>query len=303
VSRPGVVLHPRHPRGVEEALRSLDITLVVPDEDALPTAIGERGILVTFVWDELFLPGLRWVQSISAGHDQFPHDLFSQQGIVLTSASGVHGPQVAEHAFALLLALSRGVAVATRNAVEKTWQPMMLHELAGATMGVLGLGAVGEEIARRAKAWGMTVVGTKRKPDGYDGVADEVLAPEHTGEVFRRADAVVSALPGGTATDGIVTREMLESLGGWFVNVGRGNVVNETDIIAALDSGGLLGAGLDVFATEPLPASSPLWHHRRVVLTPHTAGFSPHYGRRLAAIVSDNLRAFGGEGEWRNRIV
>jgi len=303
VSRPSVVLHPRHPRGVEEALSSLDIDLVVPDEEALAAVIEESGILVTFLWDDRFLPGLRWIQSISAGHDQYPYDLFSERGIVLTSASGVHGPQMAEHAFALLLALSRGVGVATRNAVEEVWQPMMLHELTDATMGVLGLGAVGEEVARRAKAWGMTVIGTKRQPEGYEGVADEVLAPEHTDEIFRRADAVVSALPGGAATDGIVTREMLESLGGWFVNVGRGNVVNEVDIIAALDSGGLLGAGLDVFAIEPLPASSPLWHHRRVVLTPHTAGNSPHYGRRLAAIFSDNLRAFGGEAEWRNRIV
>ncbi len=298
-----VVLHPRHPRGVDEALRNLDIDLITPDDPDLPAAIAQSGILVSFVWEERFWPGLRWMQSISAGHDQFPYDEFTRRGVILTSASGVHGPQMAEHAFALLLALTRGVGVATRRAAHTEWKPMMLYELAGATLGVLGLGAVGEEVARRAKAWGMTVIGTKRNREGYAGVADAVVPPTDTAEVFRRSDAVVSVLPGGEHTDGLVTRAMLESLDGWFVNIGRGNVVSESDILAAIESGGLLGAGLDVFESEPLPATSPLWHHPRVVVTPHTAGMSPHYGARLAEIVDHNLRALAGEAEWRNRIV
>lgn len=301
MSRPGIVLHPRHPSGVAEALAELDVDLVIPDDVA--AAVSEHGVLVTFVWRDEYLDGLRWLQSISAGHDQFPHELFRERGVVLTSASGVHGPQVAEHAFALLLGLTRGVGVASRNAESGTWKPMMLHELAGKTMGVLGLGAIGEEVARRAKAWGMTVVGTKRHPEGYRGVADEVFGPDRTDEVFRRSHAVVSTLPGGEATDLAVTREMLESLGGWFVNVGRGNVVAEGDVLAAIESGGLLGAGLDVFATEPLPASSPLWSHPRVVITPHTAGLSPQYGPRLAEILAHNLAAVRGERPWRNRVV
>jgi phosphoglycerate dehydrogenase-like enzyme len=96
---------------------------------------------------------------------------------------------------------------------------------------------------------------------------------------------------------------MLDSLDGWFINVGRGNAVSEDDILAAIDGGGLLGAGLDVFENEPLPAESPLWTNPRVVITPHTAGLSPHYGRRLAEIFADNLEALSGRGEWRNRIV
>jgi D-2-hydroxyacid dehydrogenase (NADP+) len=303
VSRPVVVLHPRHPRGVEDALRELDIELVVPDDADLPDAIRRSGILVSFVWEDRFLPGLRWLQSISAGHDQFPYDEFQRQGVVLTSASGVHGPQMAEHAFALLLALTRGVGVAMRNAEHTEWKPMMLHELSGATVGILGLGAIGEEIAQRAKAWGMTVIGTKREVEGYGGAADRVLPPESTADVFRMSEVVVSVLPGGEGTDGLITREMLESLDGWFVNIGRGNVVSEEDVVAAIDSGGLRGAGLDVFATEPLPPSSPLWSHPRVVITPHTAGISPRYGLRLADIFSNNLEAHAGRAEWRNRIV
>jgi phosphoglycerate dehydrogenase-like enzyme len=303
VSRPSVVLHPKHLDSVREALSRLDIDLEIPDADGVPAAVESSGILVSYVWDDSYLPGLRWLQSISAGHDQFPYEAFRDQGTVLTSASGVHGPQIAEHAFALLLALTRGVGAATRNAVDGLWKPMMLHELGGATLGVLGLGAIGEEVAKRAKSWGMTVIGTKRDTDGYSGAADEVLGPDGTADVFRRADAVVSALPGGAATDGIVSREMLDSLDGWFINVGRGNAVSEDDILAAIDGGGLLGAGLDVFENEPLPAESPLWTNPRVVITPHTAGLSPHYGRRLAEIFADNLEALSGRGEWRNRIV
>ncbi len=303
MSRQRVVLHPRHVRGISEALESLDIDLVQPDDKDLPAAIESSGILVSFVWEDRFLPGLKWLQSISAGHDHYPHDEFVRHGVVLTSASGVHGPQMAEHAFALLLALTRGVGAATRNAARAEWKPMLLHELSGGTLGVLGLGAVGEEVAHRAKAWDMTVIGTKREVAGYVGYADQVFSPEETAEVFRRSDAVVSVLPGGASTDRIVTREMLESLNGWFVNLGRGNVVAESDLLAALDSGGLLGAGLDVFETEPLPSSSPLWSHPRVVITPHVAGLSPHYGPRLAEIIAHNLAAFAGDGQWLNRVV
>lgn len=303
MTRPQVVLHPQHVRGLEDALRRLDIDLLVPEEDGLAAAIQTSGILVTYVWDDSYLPGLKWIQSISAGHDHYPHDVLEDHGVILTSASGVHAPQMAEHAFALLLSLTRGVGVAMRNAAETHWKPMMLHELSGMTLGVLGLGAIGEEVARRAKAWGMDVIGTKRVTVGYDGSADEVLGPDGTAEVFRRSDALISVLPGGEETNGIVTLPMLESLNGWFVNIGRGNVVAESDIVTAIESGGLLGAGLDVFDTEPLPESSPLWGNPRVVITPHVGGLSPHYGRRLAEIFEHNLGAFTGRAEWRNRII
>lgn len=303
MSRPRVVLHPEHLRSVREAFEELDIDLDVPGADDVPAAVASSGVLVTHIWDDSYLPGLQWLQSVSAGHDHYPHAAFEEHGVVLTSASGVHGPQMAEHAFALLLALSRGVGAASRNAVNAVWKPMVLHELSGQTLGVLGLGAIGEEVARRAKAWDLEVIGTKRRLNSYRGWAGEVMGPERTAEVFERADAVISALPGGDETDAIVSRSMLESLDGWFVNVGRGNIVSEADIIGAIEHGGLWGAGLDVFDTEPLPESSPLWTNPRVVITPHVAGLSPHYGRRLAQIFVENLTAFQGEGEWRNRVV
>jgi phosphoglycerate dehydrogenase-like enzyme len=191
-----------------------------------------------------------------------------------------------------------------RNAEARIWQQIPGTELTGATLGVLGLGTIGEEIARKAAAWGMTVVGTKAHPDEYDGVASAVFTPDATIEVFRTADAVVSVLPDTPATRGIVTAECLGAMdGGWFVNVGRGTAVSEQDLLEALDSGALAGAGLDVFDPEPLPVSSPLWSHSRVVITCHSAGLSPHYGSRLVGILRANLAALNGYGEWVNRIV
>ncbi len=223
---------------------------------------------------------------------------------MLTSASGLHAVPVAEHAFALLLALTRGIGASMRNAVERRWRPHMNHEVTGKTMLVLGLGAIGEEIARRGVAWGMHVIGVKRDPSRYSGAASDVYPSGQLIEAAARADVIVSVLPDSPETRGLLSRPVLAALGeGWFVNVGRGSVVSEADLVWALDEGMLRGAGLDVFEEEPLPEGSALWGHPRVVISPHAAGLSPMYGPRLAEIFRANLSAFRGEGEWINRIV
>jgi phosphoglycerate dehydrogenase-like enzyme len=171
-------------------------------------------------------------------------------------------------------------------------------------MAVLGLGTIGEEVARRALAWGMRVIGTKARPSDYQGVAEEVTGPEGTVEVCRRADTVVCALPASPETAGLVGAEALSALGaGWLVNVGRGSAVDVPALLEALEAGELRGAGLDVFPEEPLPATSPLWSHPRVVLTPHTAGLSPAYGPRLADLLRANLAGYTGAGVWATRVV
>ena len=128
--------------------------------------------------------------------------------------------------------------------------------------------------------------------------------PTETLEVFRRADAVVITLPGSDATRHLVGAAELEALrGGWLVNVGRGAVIDEAALIAAMEAGVLAGAALDVFAVEPLAAESPLWKLPGVLISPHMAGSSPKYGERLAALFARNLKAFHGKGEWENRVV
>lgn len=284
---------------------STQFTLIEPEEDGVVEALSDASVLVTYAWrPEYLTSNLAWVQSVSAGTEQFPVDEFRRAGVVLTSASGVHGPPVAEHAFALLLALTRAVGVSTRDAVEKRWRQRAGEEIGGRTLAVLGLGTIGEEIARRADAWGLRVIGTKQDPSTYRGVAAKVVRPEHTVDVCREADIVVCVLPDAADTRGIVGAEALAALGeGWLVNVGRGSAVDEAALIAALENGTLRGAGLDVFADEPLPEDSPLWVHPRVVITPHIAGLSPRYGERLRAVFESNLDAFAGRAEWRGRVV
>jgi phosphoglycerate dehydrogenase-like enzyme len=301
-----VVLHPAQGSTIERALGEIaGIRLDAPDRDGVVAALEGTPIMVTFPWrDEFLTPDLRWVQAVSAGVEHFPLDTLRDHGVILTSARGIHGPQAAEHAIGLLLAMTRGIAASTLGRAGRRWNWAPVTELGGMTLGILGMGVIGEAVAERARALGMRVIGTSRDPGSYDGVADEVIPAERMDEVFARSDAVVVALPGGEATRGVVGAAQLEALGeGWLVNVGRGSVVDEAALVEALTDGGLRGAGLDVFEQEPLPDSSPLWDLSNVVLTPHLAGASPHYGRRLADLFQRNLAAFAGEAEWINRVV
>ena len=302
-----IVLAPVAGSGFVEALSAVDgvIEVATPPLDEVGAALSGIEVLVAFQWnDEWLVPGLRWIQSVSAGTDQFPLDALRDSGTVLTSAVGIHDVQVSEHAFGLLLGLTRGIGAAVRNQTKRVWEWPPVVDLSGMTLGVLGLGVIGEAVARRAKAFGMPVLGTKRSIDGYSGAADEVLGPEETLEVFRRSDVVIVTLPGTPETAGVVGAEELGALaGGFFINVGRGSVVDESALMEVLRSGGLSGAGLDVFGEEPLPEDSPLWSMPNVIITPHLAGTSPRYGERLAELFARNLAAFRGEGEWVTRVV
>lgn len=305
-SDPRVVLHPSEGGGVQRAFESVSgIRLAVPDSQAVTGALGGVPILVTYPWrDEFLTPDLRWVQSVSAGTEQFPVERFREAGVVLTSARGIHGPQVAEHVLALLLAMTRGVGRATLQRRDRSWDWPAVTEIGGMTMGVIGLGVIGEAVAQRAAVLGMRVIGTKRDVLGYGGAAERVVPAERMDEVFAESDVVVITLPGGEATRGLIGAPQLQALGdGWLISVGRGSVLDEAALAEALTDGSLRGAGLDVFETEPLPDASPLWDLPNVVMTPHLAGASPQYGPRLADLFRINLEAFGGGGEWVNRIV
>ena len=302
-----IVLAPVAGSGFSTALSAVEgvAEVVSPPVEGVKVALEGTTVLVALVWsDDWIVPGLRWIQSVTAGTDQFPLDALRDAGVVLTSAVGIHDVQVSEHAFGLLLGLTRGIGTSISNQVDRVWRWSRVIDLAGMTLGVLGLGVIGEAVARRAKAFDMHVLGTKRSPDGYAGAADEVLGPQGTLEVCRRSDAVIVTLPDTPETAGVVGAAELEALaGGFFINVGRGAVVDEDALIEALGSGTLRGAGLDVFQEEPLPEGSPLWRMAGVIITPHLAGVSPRYGERLADLFTRNLAAYHGAGEWVNRVV
>lgn len=301
-----VVLHPVHGPGLAQALAAIPGIEVIraADGDAVVAALEDGvEVLVTFEWEERFLCGeLRWVQGISAGVDQFELPSFAEAGVVLTSARGAHTPSVAEHAIALLLAVVRGIGTAMRGTPGREWQPTMAYEVRGRTLGVLGLGAIGEEVARLATALGMRVIGTKQSPATYEGVAERVVGPGGTLGICEEADAVVVALPSAD-TPAIGSEELSALADGWIVNVGRGSAVDEDALIVALTDGRLRGAGLDVFATEPLAPKSPLWDLPNVVITPHAAWSTDRLAPRVAAVFAGNLAAHRGQGSWLTRVV
>ena len=301
------VLHPASVPGLAEevaATPGVELVEAVNDDDVEAALADGAPILLTYTWHERFLkPGLKWVQGVGAGFEQYPLHDFDREGIVLTTATGVH-VCVAEGAFGLLLALTRRIADAVRDAQRREWIVREGPELAGSTIGIIGLGTIGEAFAKRAQGWDVELIGFKRHPEQYKGVVPRVFGPDKLLEVCRLSDVLVITMPGSADTHHLIGVEELDALGeGWLINVGRGSVVNEQALVAALASGRLRGAGLDVFEVEPLPASSTLWDMPNVVITPHSAGNTPRYGERLGRIFRQNLLAFQDGMTWVNRVV
>ena len=307
MTQPNVVLHPDLPPGVREFLTDKpDITVQSPTDGAgVAESLAAGGsVLVTHTWrDEFLTPSLRWIAGTGAGFEQYPLDRFEAQGVVLTTAAGVHTNCVAEHAFALLLALTRRIGEAARNMEHARWQPLIGEELGGKKLAVIGLGRIGDAIAERALSWGMDVAGCKRNPTHYAGPVKDVRGTDQLIDVCGWADIVVLASPARPDGRPLISGPELEALGpGWIVNVGRGSLIDETALIGALSTGRLRGAGLDVTGTEPLPADSPLWNDPKVVISAHNAGASPGFGRRWGVLFDRNLAAFTGGGDWINRL-
>jgi len=304
---PVIVLHPTLPPGVRDHLAAVaGVTCTsARDGDEVFAALNAGGnVLVTHTWEDRFLtPSLRWIAGTGAGFEQYPLDRLSAQGVVLTTAAGVHADCVAEHAFALLLALTRRVGEAVRFMEHTRWEPLIGEELAGKTMAIVGLGRIGDAIARRAMSWGVSVVGVKRNPASYSGPVAKVHASSDLVEVCAQADILMLASPARPDGRPVVGAAELDALGaGWIVNIGRGSLVDEAALIKALTSGQLRGAGLDVTCTEPLPQDSPLWRNPKVVITAHNAGASPGFGIRWGKLFDRNLAAFTEGGPWINRL-
>lgn len=295
---PRVVVHPERPDGVWEALRALadqePMTLVdAADEQDVVDALQVPGaVLATYRWSPRFLqPGLSLVQAMSTGVDQFPLDEFRRRGIGLCNASGVLADCIAEHALACLFALTRNLPQHRDDQRTGRWTPRVGHELAGATLAVVGLGAVGQQVARLGAAVGMTVLGVRRTPGPIGSVA-EVLGPDRLLQVCERADAVVLCLPETASTRGLIGAAELAALGdGWLINVGRGSAVDEFALLHALRRGALRGAALDVVDPEPPPADSGLWNEPRILLTGHSAVLSPRWGTEWTKVLAANLRS------------
>jgi len=243
---------------------------------------------------------LRWVQSWSAGVNRYleMEGLRNDDRIVLTNMKGVHGPAIAEHVFAMLLSMTRDLDAFRRAQDRAEWDRRAgtgMTTLSGRTMLVVGMGGIGSQIARRAKAFDMTVLATVRTARPAPDYCDELGTAADLDRFLPRADVVAVALPLTEETTGLFDagKFALMKEGSWFLNVGRGRIVVTDDLLAALDSGHLAGAGLDVTDPEPLPADHPLWKSDRVVITPHVASFAELTRERRWEVFRENIRRFG----------
>jgi phosphoglycerate dehydrogenase-like enzyme len=237
---------------------------------------------------------LRYYHSIGAGVDAVLTPELVESDIVLVSEKGQVGIHLAEHAFALLLALTRGLHTALRTPDYRLRLPIRQEqlELYGLTMGVLGLGGTGRAVARRALAFGMRVLAVDIEDVAEEPGVEAIWTPDRLGELLAASDVVLIALPLTKATHHLFTRDLFRQMRrtAILINVTRGAIVHGEELMAALDEGLIRGAGLDVTDPEPLPPGHPLWTHPRVVVTPHTAGGSPRRAGRVIDALCENLR-------------
>ncbi|MGQ9555219.1 MAG: D-2-hydroxyacid dehydrogenase [Anaerolineae bacterium] len=262
-------------------------------------------------FDPALAPRLRWVLTASAGVDALVGKRLWRSHVKIVNASGIHAHSIAELVFAMILALRHRLPFFLRRQQEHVWsqaepQARSAGELVGLTLGVLGYGSIGREVGRIGKAFGMRLLATtidksQRQDSGFalhtagdrEGTLPDVLeGPGFQKQLLSQSDVVVVAVPSSPKTRHLVGEDDLRAMKrtAILVNIARGAVVDEVALIRALQEGWIAAAGLDVFETEPLPADSPLWDMDNVIITPHIAGDSPDYYKRLMMLLAENIR-------------
>ena len=271
---------------------------IVDHHSKVDPYIGSADILMTFgaqLADHVLekATNLKWIQALGTGVDGITDRPALGAGVLVTNLRGLHGASVSEAALAAMLALARNLPRAVRSQVAGRWDRFPVTLLKGATVGILGVGAIAEELAPRCAALGMKVVGisaSKREVPGFVAMRgrDELLA------VVPELDFLVLLTPYTPETRGIVNARVLAAMkrSAFLVNVARGGIVDEPALIEALRGGTIAGAGLDVFAEEPLPEGHPFYSMENVIVTPHMAGFHAGYPAEALPVVEENIRHF-----------
>jgi len=236
---------------------------------------------------------LRWVQTVGAGVDGILSPEFVESAVILTSGKGTVGVHLAEHALALLLGLTRGIAQAVRH---PRWEKRMQirhasWELIDRTLGIIGLGGTGLELAARAHGFGMRVIAVDPEPVEKPDCVEACWGMDRFHDLLAAADVVAICAPLTPQTEGMFDREAFRRMQphALLINVTRGRIVEEGALLEALEKGLIGGAGLDVTPQEPLPADHPLWRMENVIVTPHTAGGSPNRQDRITRLFRENL--------------
>lgn len=274
------------------------------DKARLLNLVKDADILLAGLFSrEMFLAGrrLKWIQTLGAGVNRFLLPEVVSSNVILTSAAGIHPTPVSEHVIGMILCLSRKLNLFIRNQMEKKWEEnhielmKQIQELPGKTVGIVGLGRIGTEIARKAKCLGMNVIATRKKRTAPKPPSvNKLLTSERLKELLAESDFVVLSLPLTKETEGMIGKIQLKRMKrtSYLINVSRGKIVQENDLVQALKRGWIAGAALDTFEKEPLSQDSELWSMENVLITPHVAGLTPQYFERLTGIFCENLNRF-----------
>ncbi|MBS0517775.1 MAG: D-2-hydroxyacid dehydrogenase [Proteobacteria bacterium] len=239
------------------------------------------------------MPKLRWAQAMTAGVEGWLALPDLPPTLALTCARGTHRESMPENILGALLYVAKPYAAAVENQKRGQWVHTVAQPLTGKTLGILGLGEIGQEVARLASAFGMKVIGTKRRP-GPIAHVDEVLPPEGAPEILARSDFVLLLLPATHETDNFIDARRLALMkpAAWLLNFGRGHLIRDEDLVAAVKAGKVAGAVLDVFRQEPLPPDHPFWKTEGIIVLPHIGGPHPQRDRIVARLFADNLGRF-----------
>ena len=241
-------------------------------------------------------PQLRWIQSTSAGIGQFVKRVgyAERTNWIFTTASGVHARPLAEFALMAMLLFAKNFQYLQTEKENRHWQRYAATELAGKTVAIIGLGKIGQEVARLCKSFEMRTIGTRRNPEKSASYVDQLYPPSAIDEVLPQADFLVLSTPHTPETEGLIHAERVRSLkhGAVVINIARGVVIDQKALTEALQNGHLLGAALDVFEHEPLPADDPLWTLPNVIISPHSASTADTENAKITDIFCDNLERF-----------
>lgn len=282
--------------------------LCVTDQEQFIARLPEAEILCSFSVPEnwrALASNLRWLQYPGAGVDGLrPSGLLDEgSSVVVTTATGMHATTISEYVFGSMLMFNWNWPQMVRLqdshlwARSTGWYNLGGRELAGQTLGVIGMGSIGRRIAQVGRSFGMRVLGIRRSfsaENASDPDLDQGYAPQQLQELLKQSDYVVLAVPLTPETERLIGEAELRSMksSAYLVNIARGHVIDEQALIRALRENWIAGAGLDVAEVEPLPSNSPLYGMPNVILTPHIAGVSVHYEARLAELFADNLRRY-----------
>lgn len=286
-----------------------DARLVITDEpEEIEQLTGEVEVALGHFSSRCIphAPKLRWYQQWGAGVDWLlNHPEIASLDFILTNASGVHAIPISEHILAYLLSFARGLPAAIRAQEHHAWiDTPPIFELAGKTMLLVGVGAIGKRTAQLASALGMRVIGVRSNPSKSAPGVERMVGKRELESVLPEADFVILTIPLTGETRGLINTQCFARMKptAYLINIGRGGTVDEPALIQALQTGQIAGAGLDVFAKEPLPPDSPLWEMKNVIITSHYSGLTPHYNERVFELFIDNLQRYMNHQPLRNVV-